>query len=72
MRCGFAPLARGIDLQTAINAPAVRVPAAQEERFLRHVYPRLSARVRIIPDDSVELPEVGRSRLVLRAVLSAI
>lgn len=62
-----APLARGIDLRAAINASPVRVPAGQEERFLRHVYPRLSARVRVVPDDSVELPEVGRSRLVLRA-----
>ncbi len=61
----MAPLARGTDLEAAMNAPPVRVPAAQEERFLRHVYPRLSARVAVMPDDSVELPEVGRSRLVL-------
>ena len=61
----LAPLARGTDPAATINAQPVRVPAAQEERFLRHVYPRLSARVRVMPDDSVELPEVGRSRLVL-------
>jgi superfamily II DNA or RNA helicase len=62
----LAPLARGTDLDGAISSPPVRVPAAQEERFLRHVYPRLSARLPVVSDDSVELPKVGRSQLVLR------
>ena len=61
----LAPLAPGTDPAATIKAQPVRVPAAQEERFLRHVYPRLSARMPVMPDDSVELPEVGRSRLAL-------
>jgi superfamily II DNA or RNA helicase len=57
------PIGRGLRGFTA--AGGVRIPHPDEERFLRHYYPRLRQVVRLVSDGSVELPEPGRPVLSL-------
>ena len=51
-----------------LNTPAIRIPAADEQRFFEQYYPKLLRRVEVVAAaDSVGLPDLGAAVLTLTA-----
>ncbi|HXQ61522.1 MAG TPA: SNF2-related protein [Acidimicrobiales bacterium] len=67
-RLAMAPFAAAVDedLRLFLASTPLRVPPADEERFLRDFYPRLRRRIDVrSSDDSVDLPEPPPARILL-------
>ncbi|WP_052720096.1 DEAD/DEAH box helicase [Actinoplanes rectilineatus] len=64
----LAPLARPVrpEAASALLAPPIVVPVAEEQRFLRQYYPGLTRRAEVVAmHDSVRLPDLDRATLTL-------
>ena len=67
-RLAMAPFAAPVDegLRLFLASTPLRVPPADEERFLRDFYPRLRRRIDVrSSDESVDLPEPPPARILL-------
>ncbi|GIF20519.1 superfamily II DNA or RNA helicase [Actinoplanes tereljensis] len=66
----LAPTARPITAEAALAlaAPAIVVPAEEEQRFLRQYYPGLARAAEVVAiGDSVQLPDLDRATLTMTA-----
>ncbi|MFG2038910.1 DEAD/DEAH box helicase [Dactylosporangium sp. NPDC048998] len=64
----LAPLAEPLTpaMAKALDAPAIRIPPADEDRFFRDVYPELTGRISVVAASAaVRLPTEGPVRLLV-------